>query len=67
MYKIHEQDKMAVLKHVLCSLMNMLDFFHMEVFNIGVTNCTNEVSFTPGCSFCRRWKNTFLFRVSSRF
>jgi hypothetical protein len=33
MCKISEKDKMAVLKHVLCSLMNMSDFFRMKMFN----------------------------------
>jgi len=34
MCEIHEHDKITMLKHVLCSLMNMSDFFHMKVFNI---------------------------------
>ena len=33
MFRIREQDKVPVLKHVLCSLMNMPDFFHVKIFN----------------------------------
>jgi len=31
--KMHEEDKVSVLKHVLCSLMNVIFFFCIEVFN----------------------------------
>jgi len=35
MCKIREQDKVSVLKHVLCSLMTVSDFFfRTEIFNI---------------------------------
>jgi len=30
---MHEEDKVSVLKHVLCSLMNVIFFFCIEVFN----------------------------------
>lgn len=35
MCKLHEQDKVSVLKHVLCSLLNVSDFFfRTKMFNI---------------------------------
>jgi hypothetical protein len=34
MCKTHEQDKVSVLKHVLCGLMNVPVFFHKQMFNM---------------------------------
>ena len=36
MCKIHEQDKVLVLQHVLCGLMNMSDFFFRSTVFINV-------------------------------
>jgi len=33
MLKIREEDKVSVLKHVVCSLMDMSDSFHVTMFN----------------------------------
>ena len=34
MCKIHGQDEVSVLNHVLCSVVNMLHCFHVIVLNI---------------------------------
>jgi hypothetical protein len=34
MCKMHEKDKLSMLKHVLCSLIKYVRFFYMKVFNI---------------------------------
>jgi hypothetical protein len=33
MCKVYEQDKVSVMKHILCSLMNM-SFLYVKMFNI---------------------------------
>jgi len=34
MCQIHDQDKLSVLKHVLCNLMCVSEFFDMKMLNI---------------------------------
>ena len=34
MCQIHEQDKLSVLKHVLCNLMSVSEFFDMKMLGI---------------------------------
>jgi len=41
MCKIREPDRVSLLKHVLCTLMNMpIFFFHMKMFNVVIIKKT---------------------------